>query len=396
MKRVTIEPGLHTIDTPNGIFTASGHWFRTRTSHIEALVPGLAAIEPLDGIVKQAEQWIRSTESLSLWLFLALLTFTGVHVAAVASIVFYLFWYFQRSGFASPALGGFVRAATADLPILLAAVAVVSWVGNAGRTADALIGLGWVFVFRFGWLRMLLDRWHDASRPLPMNDRILRMLLLRHAIRNGITPPILSSMTQDLNAAIRKSALVPLMLLSLSCTGIKWIEKPDDYRNALILVSDIPPEAVRFDAPVLLEASKTWFRDTAADSLYTLGITRTFFSPALREKNVRLAADYRNSDYRFVVESIHVRQAISFNFIKPGPVLKVVVGFKAYRGEELILEMTSSETANMAALAGGKPGLRWLGEAEKADTDLQKKALSKAYYTAVGNAVMTFFNQNTY
>lgn len=196
--------------------------------------------------------------------------------------------------------------------------------------------------------------------------------------------------------AIRKSTLVPLILLSLTaCKSIHWVEKPDDYRNALILVSDIPKEAVRFDATVLGEESKAWFRDTAADSLYTLGISRLFFSPDIRSKNIRLAADYRNSDFRFVVEAVEVKQRRTINFVKPGPIIQVTVHFAAYRGEDLVLRMRSSETANMAAIDAG-PGFNWLDEAARSDVSRQKKAVSDAYYTALGNAILTFFNQNTY
>lgn|GEM_PF-5944068 len=196
--------------------------------------------------------------------------------------------------------------------------------------------------------------------------------------------------------AIRKSTFVPLFLLNLTaCTSIHWVEKPDDYRNALVLVSDIPTDAIRFDAKVLREDIQAWFRNTGADSLYTLGISRLFFSPDIRSKNVRLAADYRNSDYRFVVESVDITQRFTVNFVKPGPVVKVTVHFAAYRGEDLVLRMRSSETSNMAAIGAG-PGFNWLDDAAKVDAERQRKAVSEAYYTALGNAILTFFNQNTY
>ena len=60
--------------------------------------------------------------------------------------------------------------------------------------------------------------------------------------------------------AIRKSTLVPLVLVGLTaCSSIKCVEKPDDYRNALILVSDIAEDAIRFDAKVLGEDTQAWF-----------------------------------------------------------------------------------------------------------------------------------------
>lgn len=196
--------------------------------------------------------------------------------------------------------------------------------------------------------------------------------------------------------AIRKSTLVPLVLVGLTaCSSIKWVEKPDDYRNALILVSDIAEDAIRFDAKVLGEDTQAWFLETGADSLYTRSISRLFFSPDIRSKNVRLAADYRNSDYRFVVESVDITQRFTVNFVKPGPILKVTVRFAAYRGEDLVLRLRSSETANMASI-DAEPGFNWLDDAAKRDAKRQRKAVSEAYYTALGNAILIFFNQNTY
>jgi hypothetical protein len=118
-----------------------------------------------------------------------------------------LIWYFWRSALIRPSATPLLNWLTKDGPVLIATLFVISYVGNTGRTLDAILGLAFFFVFRFGWLRMLLDRWHDASRPMTMNDRILRMMLIREAMRHDIPVKAVQSMQTELMKAVRKSSL---------------------------------------------------------------------------------------------------------------------------------------------------------------------------------------------
>ena len=73
-------PRLHSaetifVDTPEGIFTASGVWFRTREASLYAYAGPVFDHEPLPRLLTQAEVWLRSPQTLALWL-LPLLLFT--------------------------------------------------------------------------------------------------------------------------------------------------------------------------------------------------------------------------------------------------------------------------------------------------------------------------------
>lgn len=207
MKRILTEPGLHYVETPSGLFTATGFWFRTSLSAIDAFAPGLREKEDLKRMILEAETWIKSFEAVGLWSFLISLVFLSVFPSAVIAFVLSVFWYFLRSAMVNPALTPALKLITFDLPILLATLVVISYVGTVGRQADAMIGLGLFFVFRFGWLRMLLDKWHDATKPIAMNDRILRMTLLRYAMRHDIPVKAVETMQADLIDAFSKSSL---------------------------------------------------------------------------------------------------------------------------------------------------------------------------------------------
>lgn len=207
MKRTQIEPGLHVVETPNGLFSAAGFWYRTSLAAIDDLAPGLRTKIDLHQTVRDTEVWIRSFESVGLWALLLSLPFLGAYPSALLATVLSLVWYFWRSALIHPSATAFVKALTHDGPVLIATLFVISYVGNTGRTLDAILGLAFFFVFRFGWLRMLLDRWHDASRPMTMNDRVLRMMLIREAMRHDIRVESVHTMRTELMKAVRKSSL---------------------------------------------------------------------------------------------------------------------------------------------------------------------------------------------
>lgn len=195
------------VETPTGLFSASGFWFRTSFAAIDQLAPGLRAKIDLHQTVRDAEVWIRSFESVGLWTLLLSLPFLGAYPSALLATVLSLIWYFWRSALVHPSATAFIKALTHDAPVLVATLFVISYVGNTGRTLDAILGLAFFFVFRFGWLRMLLDRWHDATRPLSMNDRILRMMLIREAMRHDIRVESVHTMQTELMKAVRNSSL---------------------------------------------------------------------------------------------------------------------------------------------------------------------------------------------
>jgi hypothetical protein len=207
VKRILTEPGLHYVETPSGLFTATGFWFRTSLSAIDAFAPGLREKEDLKRMILDAETWIKSFEAIGLWSFLISLVFLSVFPSALIAFLLSLGWYFLRSAMLNPSLTPALKLITFDLPILLATLFVISYVGTIGRQADAIIGLALFFVFRFGWLRMLLDKWHDATKPISMNDRILRMMLLRQAMRHDIPIQSVQTMEADLMDAFSKSSL---------------------------------------------------------------------------------------------------------------------------------------------------------------------------------------------
>ncbi len=195
------------VETPNGLFTASGFWFRTTFAGIDDFAPGLRSRIDIHNVVRDTETWIRSFESIGLWSFMISILFLSVYPSALIALILSLGWYFLRSAAIHPSVTPFIKPFTMDASVFLATVFVISYVGNSGRTLDAVIGLAFFLIFRFGWLRKILDKWHDSVRPISMNDRLLRMMLLRLAIRHDIPIASVQTMRNDLIEAFQKSSL---------------------------------------------------------------------------------------------------------------------------------------------------------------------------------------------
>ena len=88
-------PRLHSaettfVDTPEGIFTASGVWFRTREASLHAYAGLVFDREPLTRLLTQAELWLRSPLTLTLWLLPLLLFVITPLQAVLAALVVYI------------------------------------------------------------------------------------------------------------------------------------------------------------------------------------------------------------------------------------------------------------------------------------------------------------------
>ncbi len=195
------------VETPIGIFTASGIWFHLTGRHLDRIAPGILQKEPLEDILDHAQPWVRSSEVVAIWALIVLVPWAGAGVAAGVALALFTLWYFNRGALAHPAATWLIRFISNDFLVHILAVASLSWTGMRGDGADAIIGMAVFLLFRFGWLRTLLDKYLAAAGKPPMNDRILQMVVIRLALRHDLTVPGLATMRQDLMDAIRTSSL---------------------------------------------------------------------------------------------------------------------------------------------------------------------------------------------
>ncbi len=189
------------VDTPRGLFTAAGHWFRTTEVLLQSYAGPLLEKEPLDRLLRQADVWLMLPSLLMLWALLPLLWASTPVVAVGIALGLYLLGHLLLpllilrpltpilAVLANPWLQGaaYVVGLTAlawseRLPAV--------WVGLAG-----FLGVRWGLLDRL--LRPLRDRLHTALYPLPLPDQVLRTLILRAALAHRITLPELAAIEQE-------------------------------------------------------------------------------------------------------------------------------------------------------------------------------------------------------
>lgn len=198
------------MELSDGITTSDGNWYHITTDQIKKYVPGLLKEYPLELIIKEADSWVKSADGLSLFLFfiLAYLSVTP-WIAAIASIGFFLFWYFNTSAFvflsASPLMktitnDGFVYVVTAALLIGITFTEFLSGLGMSVDFTALWYGLGLFFLFKVGLLRLLVKfiQSKTGSREVQMQDRILNMLLIRYGLKTGTLTGNVQKMQDEL------------------------------------------------------------------------------------------------------------------------------------------------------------------------------------------------------
>jgi hypothetical protein len=205
-KRTRREPGAGYIETPAGIFTPSGNWFHTSSEAIEQFVPGLLSKKPLGELIRDAEVWIRSADNLSIILLLVLLVTVELPVALAGTILFLPLWHIFKSGAWNRLLTVFLRFIDIEIVLLLIAVGPLSWLGMSGQYPALAAGLAGFIILKFGLYRRLVDYLYARSGAgrLPLNDRLLRMVLVKHALANGIQSMEVAAMDRAVKDFINK------------------------------------------------------------------------------------------------------------------------------------------------------------------------------------------------
>lgn len=193
------------VETRIGIVTRTGEWFHTTAEHLEEFVPGLLEAVSLEDLIKESQAWVRSADSLSLILMLILLYLLNPWLAAVLALAFHGGWYFAKSGFVIRKAGKIFRILNHDSFLYPLMLVGLSLLGVSGKITAAIIGIVLFFVFKLGLLRQLWDEAHRkfGSSGLSLNDRVLKMVITKHAIYEDRMP----DSVRDMEERIKEVAL---------------------------------------------------------------------------------------------------------------------------------------------------------------------------------------------
>ncbi len=190
------------VDTPRGIFTDSGIWFRTREAWLRSYAGEVFDREPVDVIIAQAELWLRSAQALTLAVLPALLLFIPPINAALASLVLYVAWKCLSPSFVSRRLVPIFRAL--DFVPLQAIwyIVLMSLAAINGEYVVLAVGLGGFILLRWGVVRSgtrpIVDRIQSTLYTLPAPDHVLRAFIVRAALSYRITIPDLAGIEKEI------------------------------------------------------------------------------------------------------------------------------------------------------------------------------------------------------
>ncbi len=200
-------PRLHSaettfVDTPEGIFTASGVWFRTREDSLYAYAGPVFDREPLARLFTQAEVWLRSPMTLALWLLPLLLFMLSPLQAALAALVIYVGWQSLGPSFVSRTVSGVFR--VLDLVLLQAVyfVLTLSILAAQEQLAALGVGLGGFILLRWSLVRMatqpVVKRIWATLYRMPVPDQVLRSFIIRAALKYRVSLPELDRIEQEI------------------------------------------------------------------------------------------------------------------------------------------------------------------------------------------------------
>lgn len=192
------------VDTPKGIFTASGVWFRASEAGVRDYAGEVLQHEPLPRLVRHAEVWLRSPETLALWVLPAALWLLPVGWAVLLALALYVGWSIlgpslvNRPMLTAALVLDHVVAQLVYYVVLLSALAIG---GQYEALAAGLLGF---VLLRWGLLRRLTDRLMKAVwarlYPMPVPDQVLRALIHRAALKYRVTLPEIDAMANDILA----------------------------------------------------------------------------------------------------------------------------------------------------------------------------------------------------
>jgi len=181
------------VELPTGIFTSSGIWFHTSEDYLREFANEVIDRVGFKNVLKQAATWVNSQEAVCAICLLGFLFVMDPVAALALALVVYFLWFVWSPLFVAPGLSKAVAICSSSLLQGALFIVGLSVLGRDGQILAVGVGLLGFFLIRWGIFRWIvvtgLSRTNSGA--LPREDRILRTLLVRHAVSMGITLPSL-------------------------------------------------------------------------------------------------------------------------------------------------------------------------------------------------------------
>lgn len=193
------------IETPKGIFTAAGNWFYTTVANLKSYAPGLFKKHSVEEIINDAEIWIRSSDSISITLFMLILFLGNLYLAVFSILLFLPFWHLNKSAFINFTSTKLIKIVDNELFLIFISVLVLSWLGLNEQYHSLIAGLFFFFFLKFGLYRKLVNYFYRRQpQNIPLNDRVLKMVVLRYAMHEDANVEEVRKMESDILEMISK------------------------------------------------------------------------------------------------------------------------------------------------------------------------------------------------
>ena len=179
------------VDTPRGIFTDAGSWFRTREAWVTNYAPGVIARRPLGHLLADAELWLRSPQTLALWLLLPSIHYLPTPLAVIGCVGIFAIWKVLGPALVSRSALPLLRTMDSVLVQSCAYILVLSIAAMQSHFVIVGVGLSAFVALRWGLpdlvLQPLLRPVLSRCYRLPVSDHVLRSLIIRSALHYGVT-----------------------------------------------------------------------------------------------------------------------------------------------------------------------------------------------------------------
>lgn len=189
------------VDTPRGIFTADGVWFRTTEKQLQEYAGPVLHHVSVQELVTEAGAWLQASRTLTLWVLPVLLFVLPPLPAALAALALYLAARLLLPGMVLRPLVHLVQHLQTVQVQAAYYVVTLSVLGMSGQTMAVVAGLAGFVLLRWGVLayasRPVVDPLHRRLYGLPAPDQVLRALIVRVALHHDVDLPHLDELRRS-------------------------------------------------------------------------------------------------------------------------------------------------------------------------------------------------------
>ncbi len=160
----------------------------------------------LEKLVKKSEVWIRSADNIGIIIFMSLLYFQDLYLALLITFFFVPLWHINKSTVVSLLLTGILTVIDKEIIVVLVSMVVLSWMGIGEQYLYVFVGIIVFCILKFGWFRFFIEWLYGKlfAGTLLLNDRVLKMMILKYAIKENIPVKEVDAMEKEILSLISR------------------------------------------------------------------------------------------------------------------------------------------------------------------------------------------------